>query len=74
MHGRGDGKARERGELTTSSVEQSVAHLDGVVHGVGTGSIVHLPQTKANLWHDMAGIELEGRGSHCSCSCVESGG
>jgi len=63
---------RERGKLTTSSVEQSIAHLDGVVHGVGTRSIVHLPQAKANLWHRMAVVELEDRRSHCSCSCVES--
>jgi hypothetical protein len=59
-------------KLTTSSVEQSVAKLDGIVHGVGASSIVHLPQPEANLWHLVAGIELEGRRSHFLCSCVES--
>lgn len=68
-----EGERDRRGrKLTTSSVEQSVAHLDGVVHGVGTSSIVHLPQAETNLRHIMAGIELEGRRSHCLCSCVES--
>ena len=38
-------------------VEQPVSSLDGVVNSVGAGSIVDLPQSKANLGHLVAIVE-----------------
>lgn len=37
--------------LTASSVEQSIASLDGIIDGVGTDLVIDLPQTKAHLGH-----------------------
>ena len=47
------------GELTASSIKQSVSYFDSIVYGVGASSIVNLPQTKANLWHIVTRVELE---------------
>ena len=44
---------------TASTVEQSVADLDGLVHLVGAGGIVHLPQPEANLGHLVAIVERD---------------
>jgi hypothetical protein len=43
--------------LTASTVEQSVSSLDGIVDSVCAGSIVDLPQSKANLRHLVAIVQ-----------------
>ena len=42
---------------TASTVKQPVSSLDGVVDSVGAGSIVDLPQSKADLRHLVAIIQ-----------------
>ena len=42
---------------TASTIKQPVSSLDGVVDSVGTGSIVDLPQSKADLRHLVAIIQ-----------------
>jgi hypothetical protein len=37
--------------LTASSIEQSIASLDGIVDRVGADLIIDLPQPKAHLGH-----------------------
>jgi hypothetical protein len=46
---------------TTRSIKQPVARLDCIVYGIRACCVVNLPQTKANLWHRMAAVELDGR-------------
>jgi hypothetical protein len=42
---------------TAGAVEQPVSSLDGVVHSVGAGRIVDLPQSKADLGHLVAIVQ-----------------
>ena len=37
--------------VVTSRVEESVARLDGIIDGLSTSLLVHLPQSETNLWH-----------------------
>jgi len=45
--------------LTACAIEQTVARLDGLVHGVGCHLGVDLPETEAHLGHVMAAAELD---------------
>lgn len=57
---------------TASTIEETVAGLDGLVDGVSADGVVDLPQTEAHEGHVMAAVELDGRRSHCSeCSCCD---
>lgn len=56
------------GILTTSTIEQPIPSLDGIVNGVGTSVIVHLPQPKADNWHLIAIVEFDRRSSHAGVS------
>ena len=51
-------------QLTTGTVKESVARLDGVVDSVGTGGIVDLPETETNERHLAAVVELNSWGNH----------
>jgi hypothetical protein len=49
--------AKNQDILTASTVKQSVSSLDGIVDSVRTGSVVDLPQSKANLRHLVAIVQ-----------------
>ncbi len=46
--------------VVAGTIEETVTGLDGVVDSIGTGVVVDLPETEANLWHLIAGAELDG--------------
>jgi len=51
--------------IIARAVEESIARLDGIVDGIGTGGIVDLPQAEAYLWHIIATVQLDlGSGRH----------
>lgn len=60
---------RKRGH-TTSTIEQAVTSLDGIVDSIGTGLVGDFPESKANLWHGVAGVQLDGCHVY---GCVEVG-
>lgn len=50
--------------LTTGTIEQAVASLDGVVDLVSASVVVDLPQAKAHEGHLVAAVQLDGRSRH----------
>lgn len=49
--------------LTASTVEKTVAGLDGVVDDIRGNGVINLPETEAHLGHVIAAVELDD-GSH----------
>lgn len=55
---------------TTSSIEQTVTSLDGVVDGVGASIVANLPEAEAYLRHLKAIVELDVWDRHfCETEC-----
>jgi hypothetical protein len=57
--------SRKRGVHTTSTVEQPVASLDGIVYGIRASVVVDLPETEADLGHLVAIVQR-------NVGCVDS--
>ena len=56
--------------VVAGSVKETVAGLDGVVDSVGTGVVADLPEAEANLWHLIAGVELDSWNHVCGLCWV----
>lgn len=56
----------ENVQPTARAVKQPVAGFDCIVHRIGAGLLIHLPQPKTDLWHVMAAVQLDrGLGHFC---------
>lgn len=51
--------------VVAGSVKQTVTSFDGVVDSVGTSLVVDLPEAEADLWHLIAGAELDSWNHDC---------
>jgi hypothetical protein len=49
---------------TASAIKQTVSGLDGLVHLVSAGVVVHLPEAKPHEGHVIATAKLDGGSSH----------
>ena len=73
VHGRmgiwAHGKQEIKNQHTTSSIEQTVSGLDGIVNSIGASVVIDLPETETNLWHIIAAVQLDGW--NCWCHLCE---
>ena len=56
--------------VVAGSVKETVTSLNGVVDSVGTGVVADLPEAEADLWHLIAGVELDSWNHICGLCWV----
>jgi len=65
------GRSGNKQRLTACAIEETVTKLNGLVDGVGSNSVVDLPEAEAHLGHIKAAVELDvGHLDHFDGLCV----